>query len=73
MLRASARSAHRQGFVMRIDSATTRIHQVRSRRAHLAAQGLQTYALPPAQFERFLHGEIERWNSVIKTARIAVD
>lgn len=62
-----------KALVATLHDATAQVLKSGSVRERLAAQGLQTYALPPAQFERYLHGEIERWNGVIKTARITID
>jgi tripartite-type tricarboxylate transporter receptor subunit TctC len=36
-------------------------------------QGLQTYASAPAEFERYLRGEIDRWGKVVSAADIRVD
>jgi tripartite-type tricarboxylate transporter receptor subunit TctC len=40
-------------------------------RDQLAAQGLQVHALPPAEFGRFLDAELDRWQTLIRTAGIA--
>jgi hypothetical protein len=31
---------------------------------------MQTYASAPAEFDRYLRGEIERWEGVVKAAQI---
>lgn len=38
-----------------------------------SSQGLQTFASPPADFDRYLRAEIERWGRVVKAAEISID
>ncbi len=41
-------------------------------RDQLIAKGLQVHALPPAEFGRYLDAELDRWQTLIRTAGIAV-
>jgi tripartite-type tricarboxylate transporter receptor subunit TctC len=38
-----------------------------------SSQGLQTFASPPAEFDRYLRAEIDRWARVVRSAEISVE
>jgi tripartite-type tricarboxylate transporter receptor subunit TctC len=58
-------------IIGRLQGSTAKALQRPEVAQRLVGQGLQTHASRPAEFERFLRGEIERWDRVVKAARIS--
>lgn len=39
----------------------------------MAAQGLEVFALPPAEFKRYVEGDVATWSEVVRTANIKME
>jgi tripartite-type tricarboxylate transporter receptor subunit TctC len=60
-------------IVDRVHTSVAKVVKQTDVAERFASQGLQIYASPPADFDRYLRAEIERWARVVAAAEISVE
>jgi len=60
-------------IINRIQADTAKTMRAPQLQERLAAQGLEVFASTPVEFERFLAGEITKWDKVIRSAGIRAE
>jgi tripartite-type tricarboxylate transporter receptor subunit TctC len=66
-------AATQRGIVEYLQASTASVLKTPQIVERFTGQGLQTYASSPAEFDRYLTAEVDRWSKVIKAAEIRID
>ena len=61
------------GIVGRLHTSVVEVTKKPDVAERFSTQGLQVYVSAPADFDRYLRAEIERWGKVVRAAEISVD
>jgi tripartite-type tricarboxylate transporter receptor subunit TctC len=62
-----------RNIVERIHGTVAEVVRKQDVADRFASQGLQTHVSSPAEFNRYLLGELARWDQVVRAAEISVD